>query len=174
MIVPYVFHRDGDPIRHFRRSWITACIKAGLGREVREPDQKNKAGEVVKKGRVLEREAFRIPHDYRRSAARNLSRMGVPERDDHATLRLEDAQCVRPLPYRPRVRPPRGPRQARAVAQRACDACFDLVAYVSLTFSPWALELVPLSCSRGWWPGTESNRRHADFQCRAGEAANHS
>jgi len=80
MVVPYVFHRAGDPIRHFRRSWTTACIKAGLGREVREPDQKNEAGEVVKKGRVLEREALRIPHDYRRSAARNLSRMGVPER----------------------------------------------------------------------------------------------
>jgi integrase len=80
MIVPYVFHSEGDPIRYFRRSWITACIKAGLGREVREPDVKNAAGEVVKMGRVLEREAFRIPHDYRRSAARNLSRMGVPER----------------------------------------------------------------------------------------------
>lgn len=79
MVVLHVFHRNGEPIRHFRRSWITACIKAGLGREVREPDTKNKAGEVVK-GRVLERVALRIPHDYRRSAARNLSRMGVPER----------------------------------------------------------------------------------------------
>jgi integrase len=37
-IVPWVFHRDGQPIRHFRRSWITACVKAGLGHEVREKD----------------------------------------------------------------------------------------------------------------------------------------
>ncbi len=80
MVVSHVFNRNGDPIRHFRRSWISACIKAGLGREVREPDTKDAAGNVVKRGRVLERVALRIPHDYRRSAARNLSRAGVPER----------------------------------------------------------------------------------------------
>ena len=80
MVVPYVFHREGDPIRYFRRSWITACVEAGLGREVREPDKKDAEGNVVKRGRVLKNEAFRIPHDYRRSAARNLSRAGLPER----------------------------------------------------------------------------------------------
>jgi integrase len=53
MIVSHVFHRNGAPIHHFRRSWITACRKAGC--------------------------PGRIPHDYRRSAARNLSRAGVPE-----------------------------------------------------------------------------------------------
>jgi integrase len=80
MVVTYVFNRNGDPIRHFGRSWISACIKAGLGREVREPDKEDAKGNVVKKGRVVERLAFKIPHDYRRSAARNLSRAGVPER----------------------------------------------------------------------------------------------
>lgn len=69
MVVSHVFSRNGEPIRYFRRSWISACIEAGLGREERD-----------EKGRVLERIAFRIPHDYRRSAARNLSRAGVPER----------------------------------------------------------------------------------------------
>jgi integrase len=29
-IVPYVFHRQGRPIRDFRRSWRTACRKAGV------------------------------------------------------------------------------------------------------------------------------------------------
>ena len=69
MIVSHVFNRNGEPIRYFRRAWITACIAAGLGKEVRDAN-----------GKVLERVAYRIPHDYRRSAARNLSRAGVPER----------------------------------------------------------------------------------------------
>jgi len=54
VIVPWVFHRDGEAIRYFRRSWVTACRKAGV------PN--------------------RIPHDFRRTAARNLIRAGVPER----------------------------------------------------------------------------------------------
>jgi integrase len=53
MIVSHVFHRNGDAIHYFRRSWVTACREAGV--------------------------PGRIPHDYRRSAARNLSRAGVPE-----------------------------------------------------------------------------------------------
>jgi integrase len=80
MVVSHVFTRNGEPIRHFRRAWISACIAAGLGREERAPDVKDEAGNVVKRGKVIARKAFRIPHDYRRSAARNLSRAGVPER----------------------------------------------------------------------------------------------
>ena len=45
---------DGEPIHDFRRSWGAAFEAAGLPR--------------------------RIPHDLRRTAARNLSRAGVPER----------------------------------------------------------------------------------------------
>jgi integrase len=52
-IVRHVFHRDGKPVRSFRRAWLTACEEAGL------PN--------------------RLPHDFRRTAARNLSRAGVPE-----------------------------------------------------------------------------------------------
>jgi integrase len=69
MVVDHVFHRNGDDIRYFRRCWISACIAAGLGKVVTDDG-----------GRVVDRVAFRIPHDYRRSAARNLSRAGVPER----------------------------------------------------------------------------------------------
>jgi integrase len=69
MVVSRVFNRNGEPIRYFRRAWISACIAAGLGVVVKDDD-----------GNVIERRALRIPHDYRRSAARNLSRAGVPER----------------------------------------------------------------------------------------------
>jgi len=51
-IIPWVFHRGGLPIRHLRRSWFTACKKAGL--------------------------PGRLPHDLRRTAVRNLERAGVP------------------------------------------------------------------------------------------------
>jgi hypothetical protein len=68
VIVQRVFHRDGEPIAYFRRSWITACIAVGLGEVVKDTS-----------GKVVDRRAFRIVHDYRRSAARNLSRAGVPE-----------------------------------------------------------------------------------------------
>ena len=47
-----MFHRDGAPIRHYRRSWLTACKNAGV--------------------------PGRLPHDFRRTAVRNLERAGVP------------------------------------------------------------------------------------------------
>ena len=51
-IISWMFHRAGKPIKSFRRAWVTACRKAGV------PD--------------------RIPHDFRRTAVRNLERAGVP------------------------------------------------------------------------------------------------
>ena len=53
VIIPWVFHRDGRPIKEFKRSWKTACKNAGL--------------------------PGRIPHDFRRTAVRNLVRAGIPE-----------------------------------------------------------------------------------------------
>jgi integrase len=51
-IVPWIFHREGEPIRYFRRPWLTACKRAGL--------------------------PGRLPHDFRRTAVRNLERANVP------------------------------------------------------------------------------------------------
>ena len=51
---PYVFHREGRPIRDFYHAWRKAAERAGL------------------RGLML--------HDFRRSTARNLVRAGVPER----------------------------------------------------------------------------------------------
>lgn len=71
-IIPWLFHRAGKPIKSFRRAWLTACLKAGLARLVSE------------KPRVVE--AFRIPHDFRRTAVRNLERASVPRSDAMAMV----------------------------------------------------------------------------------------
>jgi integrase len=51
-IIATVFHRDGLPIKSFRRTWRSACKAAGVP------------------GRIF--------HDFRRTAVRNLERAGVP------------------------------------------------------------------------------------------------
>ncbi len=53
-ICPHVFHRQGEPVRYFYKAWRTACESAGV--------------------------PGKIPHDFRRTAVRNLVRAGVPER----------------------------------------------------------------------------------------------
>jgi len=65
---PYVFHRDGQPIKDFRGSWDTACIKAGLFEVVRD-DEGNETKAPTK-----------IFHDFRRTAIRDMVRSGVSER----------------------------------------------------------------------------------------------
>ena len=51
-VIPWLFHRDGKPIRDFYDAWHKACKAAGM--------------------------PGRIPHDFRRTAVRNLERAGVP------------------------------------------------------------------------------------------------
>ncbi len=53
IVCPWVFHRNGRPVRSLQGAWRKACAAAGC------PN--------------------RIPHDLRRTAVRNLVRAGVPE-----------------------------------------------------------------------------------------------
>ena len=50
-IIPWVFHRKGQPVKGMTKSWRTACKKAGV--------------------------PGRLPHDFRRTAVRNLERASV-------------------------------------------------------------------------------------------------
>ena len=50
-IIPWLFHREGKPIRDFRKAWNQACQRAGLN--------------------------GKLPDDLRRTAVRNLERAGV-------------------------------------------------------------------------------------------------
>ncbi len=54
LLCPYVFHRDGKPIKDFRKAWDKARKETGLT------------------GKIL--------HDFRRTAVRDAVRAGVPER----------------------------------------------------------------------------------------------
>ena len=51
VISPFVFTRDGEPVKAFRRSWHKACAAAGY--------------------------PSKIPHDFRRTAVQNFERAGV-------------------------------------------------------------------------------------------------
>ncbi len=52
--IPWVFHRDGKPVGDFQKVWAAACTQAKVS------------------GRVF--------HDFRRTAVRNMIRLGIPER----------------------------------------------------------------------------------------------
>ena len=67
-IIPRVFHRDGEPIRYFRRAWLSAIDRAAH-------QERGDVRQVVRPELI-----GRIPHDLRRTAVRNLVRAGVPER----------------------------------------------------------------------------------------------
>jgi integrase len=66
-VVGMVFHRAGEPIRDFRGAWEAACVAAGFARVVNP-------GTLDKPPRM---KATKLPHDFRRTAVRNLERAGV-------------------------------------------------------------------------------------------------
>ena len=51
-LIPWLFHHNGKPIKDFRKAWALACGRAGV--------------------------IGKVPHDFRRTAIRNLERAGIP------------------------------------------------------------------------------------------------
>jgi integrase len=80
----YVFHNQGQPVGDFRKAWATACVAAGVGKfvcrtcdaEVDENRTCSKCGQTWWKEDL--KYVGAIFHDFRRTAARNLVRAGVP------------------------------------------------------------------------------------------------
>ena len=73
VITPRVFHRNGKPVRSWRKAFLAACTAAGC--------------------------PGRIPHDFRRTAVRNLVIAGVPEKTammltGHLTRSVFDRYCI--------------------------------------------------------------------------------
>jgi integrase len=77
---PYVFHRNGEPIKGFRKAWVSACIKIGLC----EPLRDEHGNPILIKGRKSGEKIVKVPtkifHDFRRTAIRDMVRAGVSER----------------------------------------------------------------------------------------------
>ena len=72
-VIPYVFHRNGRPIKSYHAAWWAACKRAAV--------VKRGGLETVIRPHLLNR----TPHDFRRTAARNLIRAGVPQ---HVVMKL--------------------------------------------------------------------------------------
>jgi integrase len=73
IIVPSVFHRNGKPILAYLDAWRAACKRAAT--------VKRDGLVTIIRPRLL----GRTPHDFRRTAARNLIRAGVPQ---HVVMKL--------------------------------------------------------------------------------------
>ena len=65
---PWICHRGGIRLQSLKHSWRKACQVVGLGEMVKD----------VTKGRKVWQ--GKIPHDFRRTAVRNMVRAGVPEK----------------------------------------------------------------------------------------------
>jgi integrase len=64
----WICHYNGERLQSLKKAWKTACTRVGLGQMVKDEEK----GRKVWRGK--------IPHDFRRTAIRNMVRAGVPEK----------------------------------------------------------------------------------------------
>ncbi len=65
---PWICHRGGVQLMSLKHSWRQACKRVGLGQMVNDAEKDRKVWQG------------KIPHDFRRTAIRNMVRAGVPEK----------------------------------------------------------------------------------------------
>jgi len=65
---PWICHRGGIRLQTLNHSWRKACEAVGLGQMVEDATKRRKVWQG------------KIPHDFRRTAVRNMVRAGVPEK----------------------------------------------------------------------------------------------
>jgi hypothetical protein len=168
-IIPWLFHRKGRPIKSFRRAWRTACKNAEV--------------------------PGRIPHDFRRTAIRNLERAGIPRSAAMAMVGHKTESVYRRYAIVEegmlneagvKLQTFYGQRQGR---NELCGAVFPSSGSarcegVTRMVQVWGKsegfrELFPKHrpsevrdrTERKWWAEAGLNRRHQDFQLSApGEA----
>ena len=121
-IVPWLFHRNGQPIKSFRRTWLSAC-----------------------KGTSL---VGRIPHDFRRTAIRNLERAGVARSTAMAMVGHLTESIYRRYAIQDETSLTEGAAKLAAFHARQAAVSVGEVAAAVRSLSPAALVRVPYELKR--------------------------
>jgi integrase len=77
-MVEHVFHRDGEPVREFRKSWARACVRAQVGAMICPKCESNGDRLTCDACNVATVYHGKIFHSLRRFAVRNSIKAGVP------------------------------------------------------------------------------------------------
>jgi integrase len=79
VLCEYIFHRNGEPVGEFRKSWARACVAAGVGMMFCPKCKSEDGALYCPRCNILTKYRGRIVHDLRRSGVRDMIRSGVPQ-----------------------------------------------------------------------------------------------